>query len=394
VKIVIFVHAIASCWNNDSSHFLRGVAAEFVRCGHDVLFCEPHHSWSESNLIRDHGAAPLDEFRAIFPSLRVAKYSTEGPDLNRLTDGAHLVLVHQWNSPSLITALGQKRRDGAPFVLFFHDTDHRDPNERTDTGDFELGDYDGVLASCSSLAEHHQRRRTARRVWVWHEAADTALFYPRATNRTEGDLVWLGGWGDAKRTAELEELMLRPIEALGLFANLYGARYPEAAVQGLAARGIAYRGWLPNHQIPEVFARHRLTVHLPARGPARSPRRLSTIRVLEALACGIPVIAGRWEDTDGLFPNDCLLVARNGQEMRNHLRAVLSDPALAQSLRESGLEIIRKQHSCRHRVQELLAICASIEKPTALAQCHSTVISDDVLFPPFAATPQPTPAVS
>jgi UDP:flavonoid glycosyltransferase YjiC (YdhE family) len=36
VKIVYFVHAIASCCNNGNAHFLRGIGSELQRRGHDV----------------------------------------------------------------------------------------------------------------------------------------------------------------------------------------------------------------------------------------------------------------------------------------------------------------------------------------------------------------------
>jgi spore maturation protein CgeB len=40
------------------------------------------------------------------------------------------------------------------------------------------------------------------------------------------------------------------------------------------------------------------------------------------------------------------------------LRQVLSDRAMADALAASGLETIRERHTCRHRIDELLAILA------------------------------------
>ena len=50
------------------------------------------------------------------------------------------------------------------------------------------------------------------------------------------------------------------------------------------------------------------------------------------------------------------LVARDGEEMRRHMRAVLEDAELAAELRRRGLETIAARHTCAHRVDELLAI--------------------------------------
>ena len=44
---------------------------------------------------------------------------------------------------------------------------------------------------------------------MWHEAADTRVFRPSQADK-EGDLVWVGNWGDDERTAELQEFLIDP----------------------------------------------------------------------------------------------------------------------------------------------------------------------------------------
>jgi spore maturation protein CgeB len=368
VKLVYFVHAIASCWNNGNAHFLRGIGTELQIRGHEAVFCEPQGGWSEDNLLRDHGPNALNGFARSFPALRRIKYDPEKADLDRLTDGADLVLVHEWNAPALVNALGDKRKRGASFVLLFHDTHHRALSDPDSMKGFDLGSYDGVLAFGGVLAEIYRRKGWANRVWTWHEAADTTLFYPRSSQSPDGDIIWVGNWGDEERTAELQEFLLDPVESLGLTANIFGVRYPPAALRALAARAISYRGWLANHAVPEIFARHRVTVHVPRRPYAETLRGIPTIRVFEALACGIPLVSAPWEDSENLFPLDCFLMASDGREMRRHLRAVLYDPALATRLRENGLRIIRERHSCSHRTRELLDIYDSIKQPALPAR--------------------------
>ena len=368
MKIVYFVHAVASCWNNGNAHFLRGIGTELQIRGHDVLFCEPQDAWSEGNLLRDHGPGALNGFRRSFPALRRVKYDPENAELDRLTDGADLVIVHEWNAPALVNALGSMRKRGAPFVLLFHDTHHRALSDPDSMRQFELASYDGVLAFGGVLAEIYRRKGWADRVWTWHEAADTTLFYPRPAEPPDGDVVWVGNWGDEERTAELQEYLLGPVESLGLTANIFGVRYPQSALRELTARGIFYRGWLANHAVPEIFARHRATVHVPRRPYARTLRGIPTIRVFEALACGIALVSAPWDDSENLFPTDCFLMASSGPEMGRHLRSILSDPALAKTLRENGLRAIRERHSCRHRVQELLDFYRSIKQPALPAR--------------------------
>jgi len=46
--------------------------------------------------------------------------------------------------------------------------------------------------------------------------------------------------------------------------------------------------------------------------------------------------------------------------MRAALRAILHEPGLAAKLAAHGRQTIEQRHSCAHRVDELLAICASL----------------------------------
>jgi spore maturation protein CgeB len=81
-----------------------------------------------------------------------------------------------------------------------------------------------------------------------------------------------------------------------------------------------------------------------------------TIRVFEALACGIPLVSAPWDDVEGLFiPGIDFLVAANGSEMTSHLRDVLNDSALATTLAKHGRDTILARHTCAHRVDELLS---------------------------------------
>jgi spore maturation protein CgeB len=84
---------------------------------------------------------------------------------------------------------------------------------------------------------------------------------------------------------------------------------------------------------------------------------IPTIRVFEALACGIPLVSAPWRDEEGLFaPGEYFLVAGDGAEMTRHLKALRHDAAMAQGLRDNGLARILARHSCAHRVDELLNV--------------------------------------
>src|SRR5690606_33948341 len=132
-------------------------------------------------------------------------------------------------------------------------------------------------------------RGWAARAWTWHEAADTRHFKPLAGVPPQGDLVWVGNWGDEERSRELREFLVEPVAAMQLYAAVHGVRYPRAALQALAAAGIDSGGWQRIHRVPEVCAGYRATVHVPRRPYVRALPGVPTIRVFEALACGIPL---------------------------------------------------------------------------------------------------------
>jgi spore maturation protein CgeB len=82
-----------------------------------------------------------------------------------------------------------------------------------------------------------------------------------------------------------------------------------------------------------------------------------TIRVFEALACGIPLVCAPWEDRDHLFrPGEDYLIARDGAQMMDNLRFLLRDRQAAAELAANGLARVRARHTCANRVDQLLAI--------------------------------------
>lgn len=108
-------------------------------------------------------------------------------------------------------------------------------------------------------------------------------------------------------------------------------------------------------------------MHVP-RGPySRALPGIPTIRVFEALACGIPLVSAPWDDAEGLFPEGSYLRVRTGGEMTGALGALRSDPALVASLTTIGLRSIAERHSCRHRAAELLGIVDGIHRPQSVA---------------------------
>ncbi len=277
-----------------------------------------------------------------------------------MLDGADLVLVHEWTDPAMVARIGRARAEGGRFTLLFHDTHHRAVSDPEAIRAFDLDGYDGVLAFGAALAEIYRAWGWGSRVHVWHEAADLALFRPPPTETERDGLIWIGNWGDGERTAELETFLLRPAQDAGLSLDVHGVRYPVEAQALLARYGARYRGWIANADAPAAFARHLATIHVPRRYYATALPGIPTIRVFEALACGIPLLSAPWDDAEHLFRPGDFWVAQDGARMTDHLRTLANDPQAGRELAARGLATVRARHGCGHRVDELLGIVAGM----------------------------------
>ncbi|WP_271898697.1 CgeB family protein [Candidatus Phyllobacterium onerii] len=356
MKFLFYTHSLVSDWNHGNAHFLRGVMRDLAIRGHDASALEPADGWSRNNLVAEHGVEPLDAFAQTFPELITRCYDGDF-DHEAAVDAADVVIVHEWTDPALVARLGRARRQGAGFTLIFHDTHHRAVSADKDMAGLALADFDIILVFGEALKERYLSAGWGRSVFTWHEAADDTLFHPMPEISKSGDLVWIGNWGDEERSREIDGLLVKPAQDLGVKTTVHGVRYPQNALEALRRAGIEYRGWIANAQVPRVFAENRMTVHVPRRPYVEDLPGIPTIRVFEALACGIPLVSAPWQDAEGLFrPGKDFLFARDRQQMTRHLSDILNDDALAAGLAASGLETIRSRHTCRHRVDELLSI--------------------------------------
>lgn len=367
-KIRIFAHSWISDWNHGNAHFLRGLASELASMGHDVRCYEPLNSWSMSNLFLEglaHVTSAFLTFRKAFPMLDVRFYEPENHFkrfAERELKDTDLVVVHEWNTPALATALLDLRQKYG-FKVLFHDTHHRAYTSPGVIARFPLDSFDGVLAFGEAIRQIYVHGFNVSKVWNFQEAADVQRFQPMPAER-DTDLIWVGNWGDEERTRELEEFLIAPASQLpGRKVAVHGVRYPAEACARLAEAGIEYRGYLPNLDAPKVYARSALTLHVPRRFYSNGLSGVPTIRVFETLACGIPLLCSPWSDTEGLFrAGQDYLCVPDGRAMRAEIVRMLADERARQQIAANGLETIRKRHTCRHRALELLDIYEELSR--------------------------------
>jgi spore maturation protein CgeB len=362
-----FAHSWISDWNHGNAHFLRGLTNALVDQGHEVRCYEERDGWSMRNLAEegtDAAANALRDFRQAFPALDVRPYTNDAglkEFLARELRGADVVVIHEWNAPEVVaTILSLKPKLG--FRALFHDTHHRAYTNPREVLRFPLADFDGVLAFGDAIRRIYSEAFGVKRVWTFHEAADTAHFFPTETAK-DTDVVWIGNWGDEERTKELHEFLITPASAMRDHKFVvHGVRYPDDALGQLAASGVEFRGYLSNLRAPEAYAHSRISLHVPRRFYANGLSGVPTIRVFESLAVGSPLVCSPWSDSEGLFrPGQDYICVPDKSAMISELKHLLRNDAARRQLAASGLEAIRARHTCAHRAQQLQQICHELE---------------------------------
>jgi spore maturation protein CgeB len=353
MNFALFYHSVRSDWNHGNAHFLRGIVRALQSRHHQVTVYEPEDGWSWTELCKDQGRQALASFTARFPDIRWRTYAAGSLDLEAMLERVDAVIVHEWNDPGLISALGRYRARHGGLRLLFHDTHHRMVSEVSAMRRLDLDGYDGVLAFGAVLADAYRRSGWGRRAFVWHEAADVSTFFPRRAAVVD-DVIWIGNWGDGERERELFDYLVEPVRQTGVRLRVHGVRYPASALQALRDINADYRGWIPGPEVSKAYARARVTVHIPRRWYRERLTGIPTIRVFEALACGIPLISAPWQDVEGLFaPGTEFLMARDPGDMTQHLRRLLLDADERREIARNGLRRILTRHTCLHRVLEL-----------------------------------------
>ena len=234
-----------------------------------------------------------------------------------------MVIVHEWNEPELVAALGRAPARAAASASRCSSTT---PTTAPSATPKRSGaSTSKAMTACSPSAkrsrEVYRRWGWGGRVWTWHEAADTRLFRPPEREAPREGLVWIGNWGDDERSAELESFLLRPARTAGLPLDIHGVRYPDARAAHAGAstarataagcRTPACRRSSPATSPPSTCRAASTWTCCPASRPSACSRRWPAASRSSPRPGATP---------RGLFrPGEDYLVARNEAEMARHM---------------------------------------------------------------------------
>jgi len=94
-------------------------------------------------------------------------------------------------------------------------------------------------------------------------------------------------------------------------------------------------------------------VHIPSKNSSELRAGISSINLLEEVACGIPVITKSWINTEGMLtPGRDYLQAADSYEMKHYILEMMNS-TLKEVISDQGVKTIAAKHTCKHRSKEL-----------------------------------------
>jgi glycosyltransferase involved in cell wall biosynthesis len=196
----------------------------------------------------------------------------------------------------------------------------------------------------------------AGRITVIPNYVDTARFRPLpGTAREDGRIMFVGRLEAEKNVSTLLEAV-QPIPGARLTiagdGSLRARLEYEARERGVDAE---FLGRVEHAALPELLSRSRVFV-LPSRYEG-SPKAL-----LEAMACGVPVVGARVPGIEDVIVDrgNGLLAGTTVDEIRAALVELLGDAALRQKLSEAGVRYVAERCSLAVAVERERAVLGAV----------------------------------
>ena len=281
MRVVIFCHSLVSDWNHGNAHFLRGVVARAAsRAATRSRVYEPRDGWSVRTSSREHGRRRRSTaFQRAYPGAAQRAATTATTlDLDAALDGADLVIVHEWNEPALVAraSASTARAAAATRCCSTTRTTARSPTPDEHGRATTSPTTTACSRSASVIRDVYLERGWAARAWTWHEAADTARLPPACRRR--GATATSSGSATGATTsarASCDEFLSSRCARSACAARSRRALSGRRARSARRAPASTTAAGCRTIEVPGVFARYRVTVHVPRRpyvdGAARHP---------------------------------------------------------------------------------------------------------------------------
>ncbi|MDX1951932.1 MAG: glycosyltransferase [Verrucomicrobiota bacterium] len=344
MNIVVLGLSITSSWGNGHATTYRGLIRELSARGHQVLFLERDVPWYAEN--RDMPRPPFCR-TILYSSLEDlrAQHSLAVRNADVVILGSYVpegIAVGEW-----VTSIAEGH-------TLFYDIDTPVTLARLARKECEyinpalIGKFDLYLSFTGGptlrFIEEQYDSPMARALYC---SVDPTLYYPEPTDRL-WDLGYLGTYSDDRQPA-VERLLNQPARRLP--ENKFvvaGPQYPDSLNWPRNVQRITHVSPASHRKF---YNAQRFTLNV-TRADMIAAGFSPSVRLFEAMACGVPVISDYWQGLDTLFrPSEEILIASSGAEIVEILTSFPEETR--KKICDQGRRKVLAEHTAQHRAMEL-----------------------------------------
>jgi spore maturation protein CgeB len=364
VKIAFYGSSLLSSWWNGAATYYRGLLRDLAGRGYEITFFEPEAFERQEH--RDMEPQPWAR-SVVYPATAEGLRSV----LERAADADIVVKASGVGvfDAELIDGIVAHAREDA--IRIFWDVDAaatleemRDDNSHPVRRTLTSLDMVLTYGGGPPVVGAYEGFGAARCVPVYN-ALDPSTHHPVEPDpRFEADLSFLGN-RLPDREARVEQFFLAAAEALPERRFLIGGNGWESKAMPGNVRHLGHV-FTTEHN---AFNCTPLAVLNIARDSMANVGFSPATRVFEAAGAGACLITDAWEGIEQfLEPNSEVLVARDGRDVAEHVKALT--PQRARAVGKAALERVLSEHTYAHRgeqVDELLRKHAQVKREAAEA---------------------------
>jgi spore maturation protein CgeB len=353
VKIAFYGSSLLSSWWNGAATYYRGLLRDLASRGHEITFYEPDAYERQQHRDMD----PPDWARSVvYPAtaegLRDVLGEASAADVVVKASGVGVF------DDELIAGIIEHARPGG--LKIFWDVDAAATLDEMRSQDDHpvrraLGSLDLVLTYGGGppVIEAYERFGAARCVPIYN-ALDPSTHHPvEPEERFAADLAFLGN-RLPDREARVEQFFLEPAAALPDRKFLIGGNGWDSTAM---PANVEHLGHVFTHE-HNAFNCTPLAVLNIARDSMAIIGFSPATRVFEAAGAGACLITDAWEGIElFLEPDSEVLVARDGQDVADHVRTLTRERARA--IGTAALQRVLAEHTYAHRGAEVDALLRS-----------------------------------
>jgi glycosyltransferase involved in cell wall biosynthesis len=199
-----------------------------------------------------------------------------------------------------------------------------------------------VTAGNTGLAAH--ARCFNSNVTVLPSVVDTDQFRPTAPPSAEHSRgPFTVGWIGSPSTAPYLQLLVKPLQQLGRErpVRLLVVGGPAPAIAGVE---VVEQSWSLEHEVPLI---QQFDVGVMPMPDTPWTRGKCAYKLIQCMACGIPVVASRVGANVEAVPPECGLLAESPEQWLAAFRQLAADPALRARLGVAGRRWVEERYSLR-----------------------------------------------